>query len=143
MSTDYFKRGGKPCPRLNSHLERQDKLLAHRLQDTWQTGRKSIDYKQCIQDKEFIAASRQYLTTNTPLKDLMFRHTRDTLREYYRHGILDRDIPTRIVSDNAIVLEPLREVKLYQAVSDYVRQFYQLAQKENRKTLGFKSMEIK
>jgi SNF2 family DNA or RNA helicase len=137
MSTDYFKRGGKPCPRLNAHLNQQDKLLAHRLQDTWQTGRKSIDYKQCIQDKEFIAASRQYLTTNTPLKDLMFRHTRDTLREYYRHGILDRDIPTRIVSDNAIVLEPLREVKLYQAVSDYVRHFYQLAQKENRKALGF------
>ena len=137
MSTDYFKRGGKPCPRLNAHLDRQDKLLAHRLQDTWQTGRKSIDHKQCIQDKEFIAASRQYLTTNTPLKDLMFRHTRDTLREYYRHGILDRDIPTRIVSDNAIVLESQREVKLYQAVSDYVRHFYQLAQKENRKALGF------
>jgi ERCC4-related helicase len=137
MSTDYFRRGGKPCPRLDAHFNQQDKLLAHRLQDTWQTGRKSIDYKQCIKDTAFIAASRQYLITNTPLKDIMFRHTRDTLREYYHHGILDKDIPTRIVSDNAIILEPQREAKLYQAVSDYVRHFYQLAQKENRKALGF------
>jgi ERCC4-related helicase len=137
MSTDYFRRGGKSCPRLDAHLNQQDKLLAHRLQDTWQTGRKSIDHKQCIKDTVFIAASRQYLTTNTPLKDIMFRHTRDTLREYYRHGILDKDIPTRMVSDNAIILEPQREAKLYQAVSDYVRHFYQLAQKENRKALGF------
>lgn len=112
-------------------------MLAHRLQDTWEKGRKIIDHKQCLKDKEFIAASRQYLTTNTPLKDLMFRHTRDTLRQYYHHGLIDRDIPTRIVSDNAIVLEPRREAKLYEAVSDYVRHFYQLAQKENRKALGF------
>ena len=137
MSTDYFQRGGKPCPRLNAHFQQQNRLLAHRLQDTWEKGRKIIDYKQCLQDKEFIAASRQYLTTNTPLKDLMFRHTRDTLRQYYHHGLIDRDIPTRIVSDNAIVLEPRREAKLYEAVSDYVRHFYQLAQKENRKALGF------
>ncbi len=137
MSTDYFQRGGKPCPRLNAHLQQQNRLLAHRLQDTWEKGRKIIDHKQCLKDKEFIAASRQYLTTNTPLKDLMFRHTRDTLRQYYHHGLIDRDIPTRIVSDNAIVLEPRREAKLYEAVSDYVRHFYQLAQKENRKALGF------
>jgi superfamily II DNA or RNA helicase len=41
------------------------------------------------------------------------------------------------VCDNAIVLEPHREVPLYKAVSDYVRHFYQLAEKENRKALGF------
>jgi superfamily II DNA or RNA helicase len=67
----------------------------------------------------------------------MFRHTRDTLRQYYQLGILDRDIPQRIVIDNAIALEPQREIPLYQAVSDYVRHFYRLAQKENRKALGF------
>ncbi|MGF1589555.1 MAG: helicase-related protein, partial [Pleurocapsa sp.] len=52
-------------------------------------------------------------------------------------GLLDKDIARRIVSDNAIALEPNREVPLYQAVSDYVRHFYRLAQKENRKALGF------
>ena len=67
----------------------------------------------------------------------MFRHTRDTLRQYYRRGLLEHDIPTREVQDNAITLEPEREVPLYVAVSDYVRHFYRLAQKENRKALGF------
>ncbi len=67
----------------------------------------------------------------------MFRHTRDTLRQYYHRGILQQDIPTRQVQDNAIALELNREVPLYLAVSDYVRHFYRLAQKQNRKALGF------
>jgi hypothetical protein len=79
----------------------------------------------------------QFLSTNTPLKDMMFRHTRDTLREYYRLGLLDKDVPRREVCDNAITLEPTREAELYRQVSDYVRHFYRLAQKENRKALGF------
>ena len=74
---------------------------------------------------------------NTPLKDLIFRHTRDTLRQYYQRGLLKRDIPTRVVQDNAITLESQREVPLYIAVSDYVRHFYRLAQKDKRSCLGF------
>ena len=52
-------------------------------------------------------------------------------------SILTRDIPKRVVQDKAIVLEPNREVQLYVAVSDYVRHFYKLAQKEKRQALGF------
>ncbi|MFB2836419.1 SNF2-related protein [Floridanema evergladense] len=137
MSTDYFKRGGSPCSRLEKYLEKSDRLMSYRLRDIWQTGQKILNPKQYIEEKSFINISRQYLTVNTPLKDLMFRHTRDTLRQYYRRGILDRDIATRIVRDNAITLESQREVPLYRAVSDYVRHFYKLAQKENRKALGF------
>ncbi|PSB09808.1 helicase [Pleurocapsa sp. CCALA 161] len=145
MSTDYFRRGGEECPkglasrrdRLEEHLVNGDRLMAYKLRDTWKQGKSIVNPKQLAQDTPFINASRQYLTVNTPLKDLMFRHTRDTLRQYYKLGILDRDIPRRIVSDNAIALEPNREVPLYQAVSDYVRHFYRLAQKENRKALGF------
>ncbi len=76
-------------------------------------------------------------TVNTPLKDLMFRHTRDTLRQYYKRGLLERDIPTRVVQDNAITLEPQREVPLYVAVSNYVRHFYRLAQIDQRSCLSF------
>ncbi len=137
MSTDYFKQGGQPCLRFQQHLQKQSRLLSHRLESTWQSGAKIINAQQFLEDEAFIAASRQYLTINTPLKDRMFRHTRDTLRQYYRRGLLDRDIPTRQVQDNAIVLEPTREAELYRAVSDYVRHFYRLAQKENRKALGF------
>ena len=146
MATDYFRYGGqecvaKPCReayRLKQHLNKNNqRLLAGRLQNIWQDGRSIVNGKKLAKDTEFIDLSRQYLTVNTPLKDLMFRHTRDTLRQYYKLGLLDKDIPQRIVIDNAIALESQREIPLYQAVSNYVRHFYNLAQKENRKALGF------
>jgi len=107
------------------------------MQDTWQRGKKISNHKQLLADEDFIATSRQYLTVNTPLKDLMFRHTRDTLRQYYKRGLLENDIPTRVVQDNAITLEPQREIPLYIAVSNYVRHFYRLAQIDQRSCLGF------
>jgi ERCC4-related helicase len=137
MSFDYFQRGGQPCSRLNQYLKNRDRLLFYKLEDTWRKGKPRTDFRRLADDGQFIQASRQYLTTNTPIKDLMFRHTRDTLRQYYQRGLLERDIPQREVSDNAIALEREREVPLYRAVSDYVRNFYKLAQKENRKALGF------
>jgi SNF2 family DNA or RNA helicase len=137
MSSDYFQRGGQPCSRLEQFLTKSDRILAYKMQDTWQRGKKISNHKQLLADEGFIDTSRQYLTLNTPLKDLMFRHTRDTLRQYYRRGLLERDIPTRVVQDNAITLEPQREVPLYVAVSDYVRHFYRLAQKDKRSCLGF------
>lgn len=137
MTTDYFAQGGQACPRLQQHLEKRDRLLTYRLQDIWKKGQKIVNARQLLEDEPFITASRQYLTVNTPLKDRMFRHTRDTLRQYYQRGLLDRDVPVREVQDNAITLEPTREAVLYRAVSDYVRHFYRLAQKENRKALGF------
>jgi ERCC4-related helicase len=137
MSVDYFKRGGEFCPRLQQYLERRDRFITYKLQNVWKDGQKIVNPKQYLANEPFITTSRQYLTVNTPLKDLMFRHTRDTLRQYYRLGLLDRDIPQRDVRDDAISLEPNREVPLYGAVSEYVRNFYRLAQKQERKALGF------
>ena len=137
MSVDYFATGGQPCPKIQRSLESSDRLLACQMEDVWQSGQKITSPQKYLTDDHFINASKQFLGANTPIKDLMFRHTRDTLREYYKRGFLDKDVPTREVFDNAIVLEPNREVLLYQAVSDYVRHFYRLAQKENRKALGF------
>ncbi|MES1024892.1 SNF2-related protein [Gloeocapsa sp. BRSZ] len=137
MSVDYFARGGQPCPRLQTYLEKRNRLLAYQMRDVWMQDKKIVNHRQVLEDTQFLDTSRQYLTVNTPLKDLMFRHTRDTLRQYYRRGILAQDVPTRVVQDNAIALESNREVPLYVAVSDYVRHFYRLAQKQNRKALGF------
>lgn len=137
LSRDYFQRGGFPCPQLSQKLRQGDRLLYYKLEDIWQKGKPLTQGKKLAQDTAFLKASRQYLTTHTPLKDLMFRHTRDTLRQYYRLGMLEQDVPIRIVCDNAIALEPQREIPLYSAVSQYVRDFYRLAQKKNRKALGF------
>lgn len=137
MAVDYFKQGASPCPQFQQYLETQDRLLACELEYVWQDGIKLINPKHYLDNPNFINTSKHYLTVNTPLKDLMFRHTRDTLRQYYRRGILDQDIAQRLVQDNAITLEKNREIPLYRAVSEYVRHFYNLAQKENQKALGF------
>lgn len=102
LPADYFARGRQPCPRLQKYLEQRDRLLAYRIRDSWMQGQKIVNLRQYLEDSQFIDTSRQYLTVNTPLKDLMFRHTRDTLRQYYRLGLLKRDIPERPVQDNAI-----------------------------------------
>jgi SNF2 family DNA or RNA helicase len=137
MSVDYFATGGQSCSKVQKALETSDRLLAYQIEDIWKSGQKITNPQKYLADDNFISASKQFLGANTPIKDLMFRHTRDTLREYYKRGFLDKDVPTREVFDNAIVLEPNREVLLYQEVSNYVRHFYRLAQKENRKALGF------
>ena len=137
MAADYFQQGGKPCDRLQTYLRQQDRMLASRVEDMWRGRTRIVHERAYLQDDAFLNASRQFLSTNTPLKDMMFRHTRDTLRQYYRLGLLAKDVPQREVQDNAITLEPEREADLYRQVSDYVRHFYRLAQKENRKALGF------
>lgn len=137
LAVDYFQQGGKACAIFEQYLQQKNRLLLYSLKDTWERGRSIVNPRKVCQNQEFIDTSKQFLTINTPLKDLMFRHTRETLREYYRRGILKYPIPNRLVFDNLIVLNPINEIPLYQAVSDYVRHFYNLAQKQNRKGLGF------
>jgi hypothetical protein len=137
LSVDYFHQGGQSCTVFEEYLRQNNRLLLYSLKDIWEKGKSIVNSKQLCQNQEFIDTSKQFLTLNTPLKDLMFRHTRDTLREYYRRGILKYPIPNRLVFDNAIVLNSTNEIPLYQAVSDYVRHFYNLAQQQNRKGLGF------
>ncbi|MBT9313789.1 helicase-related protein [Leptothoe kymatousa] len=137
MSEDYFNQGGTLCPRLQDHLRQQNRMLASQVEDVWKGRIQLVNERRYLQDEDFINTSRQFLATHTPLKDMMFRHTRDTLRQYYRLGLLDRDVPHRQVIDHAITLEPDREADLYRQVSDYVRHFYRLAQQEQRRALGF------
>lgn len=137
MTADYFKYGGESCPRFKAYLNKGDRLLASRLDDFWSGKYPTINLRQYLTDTNFLERSKEYLSIHTPLKEKMFRHTRNTLREYYKRGLLDKDVPQRLVQDQAIALEPLREAELYRQVSDYVRNFYRLAQKENRKALGF------
>ncbi|ANV85863.1 helicase (plasmid) [Picosynechococcus sp. PCC 7003] len=137
MTADYFKYGGQSCPRFRAYLNQSDRLLASRLDDFWSGKYPTINLRQYLNDTKFMERSKEYLSIHTPLKEKMFRHTRNTLREYYKRGLLEKDIPQRDVQDQAIALEPTKEAELYRQVSDYVRDFYRLAQKENRKALGF------
>lgn len=69
MSADYFAHGGQPCPRLQQHLHQQDRMLASQVEDAWRGRLKiTINERTYLQDEAFIAASFQFLSTNTPSK---------------------------------------------------------------------------
>jgi len=72
---------------------------------------------------------------HTPLRDVMFRNTRDLLREYVRRGLLNEKVPTR---DPQLVWIPLRseEMRLYLRIEEYISDFYRKYENE-RKGLGF------
>ncbi len=72
---------------------------------------------------------------HTPLRDVMFRNTRDLLREYVRRGLLDENVPTR---DPRLVWIPMRpeEMRLYLRIEEYISDFYRKYENE-RKGLGF------
>jgi len=89
MSVDYFANGGKPCSKIQQALETSDRLLSYQIEDIWQTGQKITNPQKYLADDNFISESKKFLAANTPIKDLMFR---DTLREYYKRGFLDKSV---------------------------------------------------
>ncbi len=72
---------------------------------------------------------------HTPLRDYMFRNTRDLLREYVQRGLLNENVPTR---DPQLVWIPMRdeEIRLYLRIEEYISDFYRKYENE-RKGLGF------
>ena len=80
MTQDYFQNGGELCPRFQQRLQDCDRLLAALLEEFWCSRFPAINVHGYLQDHAFIDLSLQFLSLHTPLKDKMFRHTRETLR---------------------------------------------------------------
>lgn len=81
----------------------------------------------------------RWFRSNTPIKDRIFRTSREALREYQRQGILPpaSTIPTREVFESFIVLSD-EEKQLYDRIESYISRYYE-AYTKDRKTrpLGF------
>jgi len=69
----------------------------------------------------------QYLRRTTPLQSLMFRHTRQLLKDYRRRGLVQDTFPERRVDDRFIELSP-DERKLYEEIEEYITGFYRKAE---------------
>lgn len=67
----------------------------------------------------------EWLRRHTPMKDRVFRNTRDTLRAYQAAGVIPPDIiiPERHVTDEFIVLSEW-EQRLYERIEQYIRRYY-------------------
>jgi SNF2 family DNA or RNA helicase len=81
----------------------------------------------------------RWLRQHTPMRDRVYRNTRQTMRDYQAAGILSLDvvIPHRHVHDEFIELSGW-ERKLYDRIEDYIRRHYNayLADKSTQ-ALGF------
>lgn len=80
----------------------------------------------------------EFARRHTPLRRLMWRHTRNLLREYYRRGLLKQKVPTRDPRNLWIELSrgTAGERSLYDRLEEYIGKFYQKYEAE-RKGLGF------
>ncbi len=89
------------------------------------------EHQRKVLEKGLKRLARRY----TPLRRLVLRHTRETLRMYRERGLLQEPIPRRRPFPRWI---PMREAEqaLYREVSEYIAAFYRRYE-ETRKGLGF------
>lgn len=81
-----------------------------------------------------------WLRANTPMRDRVFRTSRQALREYQRQGILDatKTIPRRRIDDQFVTLREPDEKSLYDRIESYISRYYEAYnQKKETKPLGF------
>lgn len=81
----------------------------------------------------------EWLRRHTPMRDRVFRNTRQTMRAYQAAGIIPPEviIPVRHVSDEFIDLKP-NERTLYDRIEQYIRRHYNAYQGTgSQQALGF------
>jgi len=77
-----------------------------------------------------------WLRKGSPLGRRMHRNTRDTLRKYYQHGLLEYRPPERNVRDELFDYEYQLERDCYNAITDYINTRYEQFEDE-KKGKGF------
>ncbi len=82
----------------------------------------------------------EWLRSNTPTRERVFRTTRDLLRHYVDEGVLPRStvIPRRRVDDRFIAMRP-DEAALYERIERYISRYYNayMTGDKAQKALGF------
>jgi SNF2 family DNA or RNA helicase len=81
----------------------------------------------------------EWLRRHTPMRDRVFRNTRETMRAYQAAGIIPEDvnIPYRHVNDEFIELSAA-ERKLYDRIEEYIRRHYNAYKSsQTQQALGF------
>jgi len=88
---------------------------------------------------DFLAVLDHVVRSTTPIRGMMWRNTRNLLREYRSKGLLDDVVPIRIPRNQWIELidtGPGSEWELYTRIEEYISNFYRKYE-QKRKGLGF------
>lgn len=80
----------------------------------------------------------RWLRRHTPMRDRVFRNTRQTLLDYQAAGIIPTEvtIPTREVTDIFIAMTP-QERDLYDRIEEYITRYYNAYKATGQQALGF------
>ncbi len=101
---------------------------------------KALRDKAAIPRKHFSTEERKValriLRASTPIRHLISRHTRELLRRYFKAGLIDTSVATRVVEDRFIDMS-VNESDLYDAVEDYISTTYNNADANRRTAVGF------
>ncbi len=76
------------------------------------------------------------MRTETPVRRLISRNTRDLLRHYHQRGMMKMSVANRHVDDCFLKLTQ-RERVIYDAVEDYIATVYDNARVDERNAVGF------
>lgn len=78
---------------------------------------------------------REMARRHTPLRQYLFRNTRNLLRQYVAKGLLQANVPRRDPTIRRVDFLP-EEAALYQRITEYISEFYARYESE-RRGLGF------
>ncbi len=95
----------------------------------------AVTPRKHLQTEERQAAVR-IMRANTPVRRLVSRYTRETLRGYFQQGMIDTPVATREVQDRFLVMSDA-ERGLYEAVEDYIVEAWGRADRTERSAVGF------
>jgi ERCC4-related helicase len=89
-------------------------------------------------DSELRTATDVWLHENNPMRDRVFRNTRETLRRYREAGLLHDTIPDRRVDDRFVTMTD-QERELYKRIRTYIKRSYNRFQEgtKQQQALGF------
>jgi len=132
MLKDYLENGGTLDEVI---VEKAEKAIGverwGRLLRGWR-GKAQLPPLDSLNDEE-ISHCAQFLARHTPLRDYMFRNTREMLKKYREKGLLHQNIPERETEDRFVELAE-DEQELYERIEDYLQEW---RRREEDRRYGF------
>jgi len=135
MFNDYFAGGGEIDQLVRRRAEADIGVAAWHSLVEEARGRGRLLPAQLDENQQLCCT--QLFARHTPLRQFMFRSTRDLLKKYQEKSLLSENVPERDVDDVFIPLEEGAEQELYDKIEDYLQTCRQRATSEGNTQLGF------
>lgn len=133
---DYFRNGGSEDPELKRRfLDFSGGFVLWRCLTSRQTPPDRAKVEEALRDPALAPLIQDFFREHTPVREYLFRYTRDLLRVYRNQGIFPANVPEREVQDVFLPLGPAQA--LYDQIQDYLAREYCQAFAENKQGRGY------